>query len=247
MLLQESGAEALRDMQTDFLNFQGEDLGYADRTRQQQLQQQDWLAQQINQLRNKEQRDQAETQEYEKMHEKIADIQLENEMAAKWEKRQQAEQVKEFNRAQAAAKAEKAARLAALEQAADDEELNGQLQSVFLNEGVPQGAGTEYFKGFSTSEHQAILDARNKQIQDNANKRNQEQKEDADYDQQQEAIRRAMILADRERQAHKTQALSDLANERNVQAKEKTIRYDCKQSKAAQHSPTSGFWLLVLV
>lgn len=241
-LLQESGAEALRDMETTFLTFQGEDLGFAARTRQQQLQQQDWLAQQIKELGDKEARERAETQEYEQMHERIAEIQLENEEAAKWNKRQEAEQVKEFNRAQAAAKAEKAARLAALEQAADDEELQGQLQSVFLNEGVPQGAGTEYFKGFSTSEHQAILDARNRQIEENKRRRQQEQKENESYDDQQERIRRAMILADRERQANKTQALSNLANERKVQAKEKTIRYDYLDQVVYPNEVTEPFF-----
>jgi hypothetical protein len=225
-LLDESALRNFQDMDTAFLKFQGEDLDKANRVKAQQMQQQDWLAQQINQLAASELQNRQDEEDYDATQERIRQIQEEQEATARDRKACERARLNEFNRQQGAYKKAERARAAQVTQQLDDMELSSQINSKFLNEGVSARAGTASFKGFSTAQRQRIIDEQQLQQEELRARSLRDQKEERDYAQQQEEIRRAMVKADREREARRQQATLNLAKEREMQAKEKTLRYD---------------------
>jgi hypothetical protein len=189
----------------------------------QQQQQQDWLAAQIYDLSSKEGRSRQEDADYDAYQQEILELKRNQEEEAARVRRRLQEETVEFNKQLAQQQMSKRAREAQLSQALDDMELSNQMNSNFLNEGAKSGGA---FKGFSSSQRQRILDEQHQQMQEAAEARQRQVLEARAYDQQQEDIRRAMVKADRQQQAYKTQTLKNLQMERTMQAKEKTMRYD---------------------
>lgn len=222
--VEESGAAQLYDTDTLFLKFQGEDPGHAARTKAQQNQQQDWLAQQIFELSSKEARTRQEEADYDSYQTEILELKRAQEDEAVRVKRRMQEETVEYNKQLSQKQAAERSRSAQLSQALDDMELSNQMNSNFLNEGT-KGTSAN-FKGFSTSQRQRILDEQHQQMMEAAGKHERELQEARAYDQQQEDIRRSIVKADRQQQAYKAQALKNLSLERTMQAKEKNLRYD---------------------
>jgi len=222
--VEESSANQLYDTDTLFLKFQGEDPKHGARVKAQQQQQQDWLAQQIHDLSSKESRDRQEDADYDSYQGQILELKRQQEEEAARVRRKLQEENVEFNRTLVQKKMSTQSRDEQLNQALDDMELSNQMNSNFLNEGV-KGQSSN-FKGFSTSQRQRILDEQHQQMQEHASRRQRVVEESRAYDQQQEDIRRSMVKADRQQQAYKAQALKNVAMERQLQAKEKTMRYD---------------------
>lgn len=225
-LMEKALSQEQLDVDTNFLHFGGEDLNNAMRTRAQKLQQQDWLAQQIEDLQNREQRDRQETASYEAMQSRIVDVQDMQHEQAQAEAARARMANAEFNQMLAAKKRADAAREAQRNQLQDDQELTHTLNSHFLNEANGVYGGASNFKGFTTEQRQRILDEQKEQMDEARGRRIRERQEEAVYAQQQEEMRRAMIRADREREEFKKQQRLNLAAERKTQALEKTMRYD---------------------
>lgn len=224
MMIADSQADQLADTNTLFLKFSGEDPNHDKRVKAQQQQQQDWLAQQIFELSQKENRSRQEDADYDAYQTEILAVKEETEAYNARVSRSLTEQTVEYNKQLAQqAKARKAQELQ-MSQALNDMELAAQMNSNFLNEGARSQSGG--FKGFSTSQRQRILDEQHAQMMEHASRRQKEIEEQKSYDQTQEDMRRAMVKADRQVQAYKSQALKNLALERTIQAKEKQMRYD---------------------
>lgn len=224
-LSERAAADELCNVPTDFLKFGGEDLGAKDRNRAQKIQQQDWLAQQIEDLQAREQRDQQEQTDYESMQNRISSLQEQQQNQANFERKRAQRELVEYNKQMASSQRSERVRESQMRQAQDDEELDRTLSSSFLNEGINGGNATN-FKGFTTEQRQTIMDEQKQQLDDLRNRRMAEAANEREYAQQQEDIRRAMVKADRAKIAFAKQKAVNLAQERHVQAKEKTLRYD---------------------
>ena len=113
---------------------------------------------------------------------------------------------------------------------ADENELNKTLSSDLLNEKVPVSALGEHraipyhFKGFTSTQRQAILDAQYAQTQYNTDKRLEARLEEKDYATQAENIRREMLRMDRAKEEYERARLQALKEERFHQQKQKTLR-----------------------
>lgn len=220
---------------TVFMNFPGEDLGYSDRTKQQRQQQADWLTQQINILRDRGLNEKREQQQYESTQREITELVRQREEIMQAQKRAEQRQIMETNAQLKAMKKQKETQEAEENQIRDEEELNQALRSEFLNEVVPTRTladphrhGSKYlpyhFKGFNKDQLQNVLEEQRTQQEIAKAKRDEEQRREADYAAQQEAIRRQLILAEREREAARKQGLRSLQAEHTTQLKDKTLR-----------------------
>jgi hypothetical protein len=141
-------------------------LNNAARTRAQKIQQQDWLAQQMEDLQGREQRDRQEQADYESMQHRIVQVQGEQQQAAMDERMRARREVLEYNKQQAAFNRNQQAREAQLNQQQNDAELTTALNGQFLNEAVLIRGGASNFKGFSTEQRQRILDEQKCQMDD---------------------------------------------------------------------------------
>lgn len=223
-VMEKTAGDELNNVPTNFLKFGGEDANNANRARAQKLQQQDWLAQQIESLQAREQREQQEATDYNRMLENIVEVQGQQQQQADAERARARREIVSYNKQMASYKMAKNARALQANQTADDTEISQALNGKFLNE-ASLGGGSN-FKGFSTVQRQRILDEQKAQMDELRAKRALEEEEEREYAQQQEDVRRARLLADRKGAAFKKQQLTNLANDRIKQAKEKTMRYD---------------------
>jgi len=238
-MIEESAATNLYDSDTLFLKFQGEDPRHAARVKAQQQQQQDWLAAQIHDLSSSEGRARQEDADYDAYQHDVLELKKNQEEEAARVRRRMQEETVEFNKQLSQQQMAQRSRQAQMDQALNDMELSNQMNSNFLNEGAKNGGA---FKGFSSSQRQRILDEQHQQMQEAADVRQRQLAEARAYDQQQEDIRRAMVRADRQQQAYKTQALKNLQLERTMQAKEKTMRYDYLDNVVYTGSVTEEFF-----
>lgn len=225
-----SGWSNMAETRTNFLNFTGEDKEKHLRDRAQAEQQRDWLAQQLATLSDKEARERQDEADLFAQQQNIIELKKQNELdkAAQAAARNRATQ--EYNLQQAAQKSNTRARFASQNQLSNTQELNATLTSALLNEAVPTSALGEHrsipyhFKGFSSQQRQAIVDAQHAQVSMNADKRIRERLEEADYAAQNESVRRDMIRVDRAREEYERARLLALRDERAHQHKQKTLR-----------------------
>jgi len=215
---------------SQFLQFTGEDRDRKARVNAQANQQSDWLAQQLAAQADREARDRQDAADYAEQQARIMELQRRNEedRAAQAAARLRATQ--EYNQQVAAQKSQSRMRHAANTQAANQAELSATLGSALLNEQVlPSALGAHRavpynFKGFSTSQRQAVLDAQAAQAAALADRRVAERLEEADYARQSEAVRREMLRVDRAREEAERARLLALRDERQHQHKQKTLR-----------------------
>lgn len=217
---------AFGEVQSNFLNFQGEDLDREARTKAMQVQQQDWLAQQIAELSEREAFDIQQNSEYDAKQAELNYLMKTDEKEMHIELKNRRIQLQYENQALADAKRAREAEHRNLNNSLNEMELTNQLNSAYLNESTSKNInGRAGFKGFTQEQLQAVLDEQEYQRQEAAARREAESQADKSYDEQAEDIRRRMIIAEREKQANRKRALASLRAERQTQAFEKTERY----------------------
>lgn len=221
-----AATEELMYVPTNFLTFGGEDLGNKERTRAQKLQQQDWLAQQIGTLRVNQERELAENASYDEMQDRILQAQKEQAELYELEERRRKQGIVEYNKQMTAERRAKEQQDNRARQEIEDEEVSTALNGRFLNEDTHGEPARSNFKGFTTQQRQEVLDTRKTQLEAAREKVRLEKDDEMKYAEEQERIRRAMIVAERQKTSYATQERLNVAAERTVQAKEKTMRYD---------------------
>lgn len=218
------------DPNSKILSFAGEDKEFSTRTRQQKLQQQDWLAQQISILRDRETRERRENVEYDHTQKQITELLKQQEELGSQLRKEEQRQVAEQNRLLASVKKQREHLDVQHNQKADEAEIQSALGSEFLNEVVgPRVTDARrpipyHFKGFNSSQIQRIFDEQRVQQEESKRKRDEEQRREADYAAQQEAIRRQIVLAERERESQRKAQLKQLHEEHMAQKRDKEIR-----------------------
>lgn len=218
--------DAFGEVQTNFLNFQGEDLDRDARTKAMQIQQQDWLAQQISELGERESFDREQTADYDSKQAELNALMKADEQEMHAELKNRRIQLQYENRALAEAKREREARDKNMNESLNQWELTNQLKSAYLNESTSRNVGGRAgFKGFTQEQLQAVLDEQEYQRQELAARRAAEAQASKEYDDKAEDIRRMMIIAERQKETNRKQALASLRAERQTQALEKTERY----------------------
>jgi len=220
-----AAGDELTQVPTDFLKFGGEDPYIKDRERAQKLQQQDWLAQQIQDLQSREQSELDEQRSYDSMQRRINEVQHEQAASVQDARERRMQETLEYNRQLAAQKRTKQTLELQTNQNLDNLELANTLNSDLLNERGNDGVNMN-FKGFSTGDRQRVLDIRQRQLEEKQARLAAEQQEEWEYAQQQESIRRARLLAERQQIEHRKTQRTALQDEHLKQAQEKTLRYD---------------------
>lgn len=225
-----SGWENLSDTRTNFLNFTGEDREKHLRDRAQRDQQRDWLTQQLSTQMDREARERQDEADYAATQAQILEMQRRNEEEREMAAMARKKAMLEYNQQMAAQKQQSRMRGSAQEQHANNHELASTLSSALLNETVPASAlGPHravpyHFKGMSSAQRQQILDEQAAQQAALANRRLQQAQEEKDAAAQSEAIRREMLRMDRQKEEYERARLQALKEERQNQAKQKTLR-----------------------
>jgi hypothetical protein len=225
-----SGWENMQDARTSFLSFTGEDREKALRDKAQRDQQKDWLAQQLAIQSDKEARERQDEADHAQHQSRILEMKLQNEADQQAAAIARNKATQEYNQQVAAQKANARARFATQNHHSNASELSLTLSSALLNETVaPSALGDHrtipyHFKGFSSQQRQAILDAQAAQQAALQQKRVSERLEEKDYALQSELIRREMLRVDRQKEEHERQRLLALKEERFHQQKQKTLR-----------------------
>lgn len=214
------------DMDTQFLKFPGEDLGYNDRKQYQQRQQKEWLEQQVEMLRERERFENQEDRNYDARQEEIASIIKSNDDEVAQSRRQRNLEVMRFNKNLAREKQLRERKYAAEQEDAAQNEVMRTFHSKQLNEVVGPRDGRSNFKGFTPQMRQEVLDTQARQIEELRAQRERELYEDQQYDEMQEGFRRTIVAIDQQVARDKAQELADLRRERARQAKEKTAHYN---------------------
>jgi hypothetical protein len=227
-------AKKAPEPETTFLKFPGEDLGFKDRKKLQQLQMKDWLSQQIDILREKEFKTAQEQADYDAMTLRVVELKGKLELDQAKTRSLEMKQAQLVNQQLAS---EVRSRNLALKQAqkkAEESELNHTLTSDFLTETVhPRVLGGAracsdnlpyHFKGFSTEQRQYVLDVQQRQVDEVQARRQADKEEEDRYNATQEQIRREMLLAEREHVRSKAQERQALSETRSLQKKDATLR-----------------------
>jgi len=215
---------------TLFMKFPGEDLYKEQRTKAQQAQQQDWIAQQLAILREKEEREREEAAEYAATQRAILELKRDVELEQTTSKLTRNAETKETNQALAQDKKVRERDARSEEALRAENELNHTLSSALMTEQVPQsalgpGRIVPYaFKGMTTEQRQRILDEQKFQQDDHAARKDAVAQQERDWAAQQEEVRRAMVRAAREKQQIDLQGRLTLKDERHVQRKEQNLR-----------------------
>lgn len=220
--MEASAGDRFTEIPTNFLKFAGEDPDKAERTSYQKQQQQDWLAQQISDLANKEAAERAEDAAYARYSATLTDLQGKNEAYHDKMKTLARQELAEYNKQMAAGRKSELRRNEQQEQYKNDLEIENQLNSDFLNEA--RDATSYNFKGFSAEERQRILEEQKRQMEETQLQRLKNAQDEADYAKQHEEVRRTMIIQEREKQAQARQVELDLKYERAAQKSEKDLR-----------------------
>lgn len=225
-LAEKANAFSLGDLPTDFLKFQGEDLDRNARVKAMQVQQQDWLAEQIQMMSEKEAFDKKEATVYDAKQQDLNELMKKDEYEMHQELRYRRIANAQENLALAEQKKRREAEARRADAALSEMELTNQLQSAYLNERLNStNDGRAGFKGFSQDQLQAILDEQAYQREQKEVRRQSEVAQDAQYDREQEQIRRMMILADRQKAMNERAARTMVKAEQESQHLENTQRY----------------------
>lgn len=222
------------DKDTTFLHFPGEDLQKPERTKAHQMMQQDWLSQQVQLLQDKQAFEASEEANFQAQQNAILDVRYQVEENAARLRRQRNEDQAAFNHQLVLEKRRRAAVDQEHNASLDASEINSQLKSKFLNEGVGSMDGPKNFKGFTTAQRQRILDEQAVQIAELRAKRDAEAEDEQAYDLYQEKIRQTVVGIDREKAANDAANQKQLLHERRVQQSEKEARCPVRCLVSAQ-------------
>jgi hypothetical protein len=240
------------ELDTDFLKFHGEDLEAANRKKLQQSQMKDWLSQQIDNLRLKENREAQEQADYDAMQQRILEMKNNHEAEAQKNRAKELKQISLQNQQIAAEKKAREKAAARLNARHNEQELHNTLSSDLMTETVRSRvmggarACTDnlpyHFKGFSTSQRQHILDVQQQQINELNAKRERERQEEQAYHDQQESIRRQILLAERRQMQQKRQERASLNQTRSLQAKDAALRRNYLDNVVYQNPVQEDFF-----
>lgn len=230
----EQDAKTAPELDTNFLKFDGVDADYNNRKKTQALQMRDWLAQQNENQRMKENRAAQEQADYEAYQARLNEKKNQLEAQAQANRAEEMRQTVRINQQLAAEKKFREQQERNRNQRMQNEELANTLSSALMTEDVGQrvmggargctSALPYHFKGFSTDQRQEVLDIQQRQIQELQARRDAERAEEQRYHEEQEALRRQLLKHDRAREVAKQQERQALLVERSNQAKDQTLR-----------------------
>lgn len=225
-LVTKANADNYYDMDTQFLKFPGEDRGKPTRDKEQQQMQQEWLAQQVQMLRDRDEFERAEADNYEAQQNQMNAVRVDVESEAAYQRKQRNLEQVAYNKLLAKEKTDKEHKLLQEDQALNHWEIRNHLNSKLLNEGVGDSDGPSHFKGFTTAQRQRILDEQAVQIAGLRQKRDQEAAFASAYDVSVEQVRQAVVDMDVAHRSDQHDNRKTLQREQQVQAREKSLRYD---------------------
>jgi len=220
------------DDSTLFLQFAGEDRGKPERVQAQQTQQQDWLAQQLALLREKESRDVADEKDYAETQKEILELKNQVEQEHQHNRAAARVQTKEANMQLAQVKKGREQKSKALDESERAAELSATISSPFMTEQVPVSAFGAHrvvpyaFKGMSVEQRQAILDEQARQKLVTEAKKADDDDAEAEYARQQEELRKERLRQARVQEAVRQQGRITLREEQKVQKREHDLKHD---------------------
>jgi len=222
----------LPDTATLFLKFPGEDPFKPDRTRAQHVQQQDWLAQQLAMLREKEAKDINDEADYASTQKSILELKNQVEQEHQINRAAARVQTKEANQQLAQIKKGRDLNAKNVEETKNQDELHATLTSAFMTEQVPVSAFGAHrtvpyaFKGMTAEQKQAIVDEQQRQQLAAEAKRQKDAEDEAEHARQQEQLRKERVKQARVKEAVAQQGRITLREEHKVQKREKDLTID---------------------
>lgn len=220
-----ASAEDYKNDKTTFLQFRGVDGGAADRRSRQQAQQMDWLNQQVDQKIAKEQSEFNTIAQDEQEQRRILEFRGEQEAMQEADRRNQAVMNNRMNQSLALEKNQREARAARKQASLDQAEIKATLSSDFMTETRTDGQ-RETFKGFTKAQRAAILEEQARQVTALQERQAAASDEQQKYENDCEAVRRSLVIAERKKQASRRMAAVQLRQEHELQRNEKNMRYD---------------------
>jgi hypothetical protein len=227
--------------ETNFLRFRGEDLCRPERVTQQKLQQKDWLTQQIGETMQRESAERQAEADYEYYQRQVLATRNAAEDERNRNDRRANQEQMRYNQHLAVQKAAADRRDRMLNEDASQREVQAAMDSDLLNERV-LNSQREGFKGYTKSQKRAVLDEQQRQIAALNAKRAQERANNAEDARNAEAVRREMVIRDRQAQAARTHKAVGVRNAQQAQKREKELRYDYLDNVVYTNPPTEGYF-----
>mmetsp|Transcript_10301 Transcript_10301/g.18803 ORF Transcript_10301/g.18803 Transcript_10301/m.18803 type:complete len:359 (+) Transcript_10301:193-1269(+) len=211
------GGPTVRNTDTLFLQFHGEDPNMEARTKMQKQQQTEWIVQQIKEKEAAVKAEKDLTLKYAKFTADVAQTCMDADSAKEIAKIRAAYKTAAENQQLVMAKKERD-RLSKLEEAKIAEEEN-----VLIDDS--EGSKLRYdFKGFTLEEKQRILAERTKQIEAKRERQEKDAAAEMAYHEQQEMYRRQLVLMERQRHCEQAEEAQKLAQFHSGQKMEKSER-----------------------
>mmetsp|Transcript_8435 Transcript_8435/g.11931 ORF Transcript_8435/g.11931 Transcript_8435/m.11931 type:complete len:379 (-) Transcript_8435:206-1342(-) len=240
------GGPAVRNTDTLFLQFHGEDSSKKYRQKMQQQQQAQWIVQQMREKEEAKKADKELDKRYEQFSSSIGTVCESAERQKDATKQQRALEVQEYNRKLLLAKKAKDRQ----RKAEEDQLAAAELQYVQTSKLLSEDAAETYvpgnpnrkvpynFKGMSQQDKQKILDEQRNQIREKQERLLREKEEKETYESQQEAYRRQLVLLEREKAVQQQEESRRLARFHQTQKMEKNVQNQ-HLKKAVYQNPVS--------
>lgn len=244
------GGKAVREQNTLFMKFHGEDLGKNQRVKMQQEQQRQWIIQQMQAKEQQRKKAVDLAHRYVNFtettggHCKAAELEGANARVAR------NHEVQAYNKALEMAKRRKADQRRAYEEQMSEKEIAFAKGSKLLNEdasttyatGNPNRRVPYHFKGFSTEERQEIRNTQARQVEAKREAKERELEIEREHVRQQENFRRQLILMERERMDRQIAEDQELAHYHKSQEVEANIRKENFKKKVYQNPVRPEFF-----
>lgn len=240
-MIQDQVADAYKYDETTFLRFRGEDPLSHERNRAQKQQQLDWLTEQINDLSAKQYRERADEAAYAAQTAQLTALRKQMEEEAESQRRTTALQDVHRNQHLAMEKRATLERDRRNDEYLSQQEVDGALGSNFMNE-TRSDVQRETFKGFTSAQRDAILEEQSRQVAALRQRKAAEANREAKAHNDAEKVRRAMVIAERQKMNQRTVAKHELRREHERQHKQKEIQYDYLDNVVYTNPPKEEFF-----
>lgn len=250
--LSEQAARTAPELDTRFLNFDGQDTDFQNRKKMQQMQMRDWLAQQSENLRQKENRAAQDQADYDALEAKMNEAKGQLEDAQSRSRTQELRQTVLTNKQLAAEKKLREQQEKDRNQRQNDLEVANTLSSAFMTEDVGQrvmggsrGCTTAlqyHYKGMTTDQRQHILDVQAHQIAELQARRDAEREDAQRYHDEQETIRRDLLKRERARDLQKQEERLALGVTRSAQKHDAALRSNVLNNVTYQNPVSEEFF-----
>lgn len=227
--------------ETNFLKFRGEDDCRPERVAAQKLQQKDWLSQQIGGTMQRESTQRQQEAEYEYYQSQVLAARNAAEDERNRNDRRANQEQMRYNQHLAVETAANNRRDRMLNEEASQREVQAAIDSDLLNERV-LNSQREGFKGYTESQKRGVLDEQRRQIAALNAKRALERAHNAEDARSAEAVRREMVIRDRQAQAARTHKAVGVRNAQKAQHRDKELRYDYLDNVVYTNPPTEGYF-----